>query len=86
MGDQSEIQATERKAKIPYDKYATSKPVCQFTTPTLKISFTTTKFLDIGRGSVGNLATRREPVPTDGPKYQRNEGGFEEPNILDEPE
>jgi hypothetical protein len=46
MGDQPEIQTTKGKTIIPYDRDATSTPVCQLTTPTLKISLTTTKILD----------------------------------------
>ena len=58
----------------------------QLTTPTLKISITTTKFSDAGRGSVGNLAIGRESVPADGPGYRRTERGSEELNISAEPE
>ena len=86
MGDRSEIQRTERKVKIHYDRYATLKPICQFTTPTLKISFTTTEVSDTGRGSAGSLATGREPIPAYIPIYRRIEGGFEESNILAKPE
>jgi hypothetical protein len=77
MGDRLEIQATEGKVKISHDRYAASTPVCQFTNPTLKISFTTTKILDEGRGSVGSLTTGRKLVPIDRPNYLRTERGFE---------
>jgi hypothetical protein len=77
---------TKGKTKIPYDRDATSIPVCQLTTPTLKISLTTIEISNIGRGSAGSLATRREPIPTDGPHYRGIEGGFEEFNISTEPE
>jgi hypothetical protein len=46
----------------------------------------TTEVSDVGRGSVGSLATGRESVPADGPNYRRTEGGFEESNISAEPE
>jgi hypothetical protein len=51
--------------------------VCQFTTPTIKISIVTTKISDPGRGSAGSLATGRKPVPANRPSYRRTEGGFE---------
>jgi hypothetical protein len=76
----------KRKVKIPYDRYATLDLVCQLTTPTLKISIMTTKFSDIGRGSVGILAIGRESIPIDRPNYQRTEGGSKELNISAEPE
>jgi hypothetical protein len=60
---------TKGKTKIPYDREATSTPVCQLTTPTLKISLTTTKISYTDRGSAGSLATGREPIPIDGPNY-----------------
>jgi hypothetical protein len=46
----------------------------------------TTKVSDVGRGSGGSLTIGGEPIPIDGPKYRRVEGGFEELNILVEPE
>jgi hypothetical protein len=76
----------KRKVKIPYDRYAAPTPVCQLTTPTLKISITTTEVSDAGRGSAGSLAIGRESVPADGPDYRRTEGGSEELNISAEPE
>jgi hypothetical protein len=76
----------KRKVKIPYDQYAASTVVCQLTTPTLKISITTTKFSDVGRGSAGSLAIGRESIPTDGPGYRRTERGSKELNISAEPE
>ena len=63
------IQAIKRKVKIPYERYSTLTPICQLTTPTLKISITTTKVLDAGRGSAGSLAIRRESVLADKPDY-----------------
>jgi hypothetical protein len=77
---------TKGKTKIPYDGYATSTPVFQLTTPTLKISLTKTKVSDSRRGSEGSLATGREPIPIDGPNYRITKGGFEEFNILVEQE
>jgi hypothetical protein len=41
MGDRLEIQVTEGKVKIPHNRYASSTPACQLTTPALKIPFTT---------------------------------------------
>jgi hypothetical protein len=72
------------KTKIAYDQDESSTPVCQLTTPTLKISPMTKEVLDTGRGFAGNLAIGREPIPTDRPNYQRTEGGFEEFNVSDE--
>jgi hypothetical protein len=69
MGDWPEIQATEGEVEIPYDRDASSTPVCQLTTPTPKISPIPAKVSDVGRGSTGNLAAGREPVPTDRPSY-----------------
>jgi hypothetical protein len=69
MGDQSEVQVNKRKTKIRYDQDATSTPIFHLTTPTLKIFLMTTKNSNIGRGSIGNLATGREPVPADEPNY-----------------
>ena len=63
MGDRPEIQVTKGKTKIPYDRDATSTPVCQLTTPKLKISILTIEVSDTGEGSTDNLATRRESVP-----------------------
>jgi hypothetical protein len=60
---------TKRKTKIPYDRDATLTLVCQLTSPTLKISLTTTEVSDAGRGSACNLATGREPIPANGPNY-----------------
>jgi hypothetical protein len=77
---------TKVKTKIYYDRDATSTPVCQLTTTTLKISFTTIQVSDAGRGSSGSLANGREPVLADGPSYQRTERGFEEFNISTEQE
>jgi hypothetical protein len=76
----------KRKVKIPYDRHATSTPVCQLTTPTLKISLTTIEVSDAHRGSVGSLIIGRKPVPTNRPSYRRAEGGFEEFNISAESE
>jgi hypothetical protein len=76
----------KRKVKIPYDRYATSTPICQLTTPTLKISITTIEVSDIGRGSPGSLAIGRESVSAYGPGYRRAKRGSEELNILVEPE
>jgi hypothetical protein len=61
-------------------------PVCQLTTPTLKISITTTEVSDAGKGSVGILAIGRVSVLAYGPGYRRTEGGSEELNISAEPE
>jgi hypothetical protein len=69
MGDRSEVQVTKRKTKMPYDQDATLAPVCQLTTPTLKISPMTTEISNVGRGFAGNLTTGREPVPVDRPSY-----------------
>jgi hypothetical protein len=60
--------------------------VFQLTTPTLKISITTTEVSDADRGSIGSLSIGRELVPADGPGYRRTEGRFEEINILAKPE
>jgi hypothetical protein len=76
----------KRKVKIPHDRHAAPTPIFQLTTPTLKISVTTTKVLDAGRGSIDSLATRRELVLADGPDYRRTEGGPKKLNILAEPE
>jgi hypothetical protein len=56
-------------------------PICQLTTPTLKIPFTIKKNSDVGKGSVGSLATGREPVIADRSSDRGIEGGFEESNI-----
>ena len=76
---------TEGKTKIPYDRDATSSPICQLTTPTSKISLTTVEVSYIGRGSTISLATGREPILADIPNYLRIEGGLEEYTILAEP-
>jgi hypothetical protein len=86
MGDLSNIQAIERKVKIPYDRYATSTPIFQLTTPTLKISVMTIKVLDACRGSVGSLAIGRESVLVDGPGYRRTKGGPKELKVSAEAE
>jgi hypothetical protein len=86
MGYRLEIQGTKGKPKIPYDRDEASTPICQLTTPTIKISLTTTKISNAGRGSTGILATGREPIPTNEPCYRGIEEGFEEFNILVEPE
>jgi hypothetical protein len=57
MGELSEIQATKGEVKIPYDQDATPTLVCQFTTPTSKISLTIAKVSNAGRGFAGSLAT-----------------------------
>jgi len=36
----------------------------------------TTKVLDAGRGYAGSPATKRKSISTDGPNYQRIEGGI----------
>jgi len=77
MGYSPEIQATEGNVKISHDRYATSTLICQFTTPTLKISTVTTKVSDTGRGSVDNPTTGRKPVSIDRSSYRRTKGGFE---------
>jgi hypothetical protein len=74
MGDLSEIQVIEGKARIPYDRYAAWTPICQLTITTFKISFMTTEVSDASKGSVDNFATRIEPVPAEGPSYRRIEG------------
>jgi hypothetical protein len=73
---------TKGKVKISHDRYETPTLVCQFTSPTLKISIATTEVLDASRGSAGSLATRRKPVPADRPSYQITEGGSEKINVL----
>ena len=60
---------TKGKSKIPYDRDATSTLVRQLITATLKISLKTTQISDVGKGSTGNLANRREPVLVDRPNY-----------------
>ena len=75
----------KRKVKIPYDRYAASTPVCQLTTPTLKISIMTIEVSDAGRGFAGSLAIGRESVLADGTAYRRIEGGSEELKISREP-
>jgi hypothetical protein len=72
----------KRKVKIPYDRYTTSTPVCQLTTPTLKISITIAEVSDAGKGPTSSLAIGRESVPADGPGYRRTKGESEELNIL----
>jgi hypothetical protein len=75
------IQATEGKVKISHDRYETSTPVCQPTTPTLKIPIATTKVSDAGIGFAGILTIGRKLVSSDRSSYRRNEGGFEELNV-----
>jgi hypothetical protein len=55
--------------------------LCEFTTTTLEIPFETTEVSNSGRGSAGNLATRREPIPEDRSNNRGGEGGPEEFNI-----
>ena len=71
----------EGKVKISHDRYAASAPICQLTTPTLKISITTIEVSGVGRDSAGNLAIGRESVPVDGPGYRRTKRGSKELNI-----
>ena len=75
---------TEGNVKVSHDQDATQTLISQFTITTLKIPFTTTEISDADRGFVGNLATRRKPIPTNKPNYRRIEGGFEESNISTE--